>query len=79
MLLFTATVHFSHDAKQPSTLANDMLSTLVGSEKTKIFEFYENLFDYIGSNVLLPCKATAKAEIYWINDAGKLITGQEQR
>lgn len=56
-----------------------MLSTLVGSEKTKIFEFYENLFDYIGSNVLMPCKATAKAEIYWINDAGKLINGQEPR
>lgn len=79
MLSFTATVHFSHESKQPKTLASDMLSTLVGSEKTKIYEFYENLFDYIGSNVLLPCKATAKAEIYWINDAGKLITGQEPR
>lgn len=56
-----------------------MMSTLVGSEKTKIYEFYENLFDYIGSNVLLPCKATAKAEIYWISEGGKLITGQEPR
>lgn len=75
----TATVHFSHEAKHAQSLASDMLSTLVGSEKTKIYEFYENLFEYIGSNVLLPCKATAKAEVYWINDGGKLITGQEPR
>lgn len=75
----STTVHFSHESKQTHSIANDMMSTLVGSEKTKIFEYYENLFDYIGSNVLLPCKATAKAEIYWINDSGKLITGQEPR
>lgn len=71
-----ATVHFTHDAKQSHSIANDLMAN---SEKTKIFEYYENLFDYIGSNVLLPCKATAKAEIYWINDAGKLISGQEPR
>jgi hypothetical protein len=56
-----------------------MLSTLVGGEKTKIYEFYENLFEYLGSTVVLPCKATAKAEVYWINDAKKLISGQEPR
>lgn len=72
-------MHFSHESKPASPIAADMLSTLVGSEKTKIFEYYEYLFDYIGSNVLLPCKATAKADIYWINEAGKLITGQESR
>jgi len=56
-----------------------MLTSIVGREKVKIYEFYDNLFEYIGSNVLLPCKATPKAEIYWINDNGKLITGQEPR
>ncbi|CRK99358.1 CLUMA_CG012565, isoform B [Clunio marinus] len=70
----STTVHFSHESKQP-----DIISALVGSEKIKIYEFYENLFEYIGSNVVLPCKATTKAEIYWINDDGKLITGQEPR
>jgi hypothetical protein len=63
----------------PYSIASDMLSTLVGGEKTKIYEFYENLFETIGSNVILPCKATNKANIYWINDAGKEITGQESR
>lgn len=56
-----------------------MFTTLVGGEKTKIYEFYENLFETIGSNIMLPCKATAKADIYWINDAGKEIKGQEPR
>lgn len=78
-MFFSATVHFSKDVKHHSSLAATLLSTFVGSEKTKIVEFYENLFENIGSKVLLPCKATAKAEVYWIDDAGKLITGQEPR
>lgn len=56
-----------------------MFATLVGGEKTKIYEFYENLFEKIGSNVMVPCKATAKANIYWINHAGKEIIGQGPR
>lgn len=77
--LSPATVHFSRDSKLSHSPATEMVSAAIGGEKTKIYEFYENLFDNIGSTVLLPCKATAKAQIYWINDAGKQITGQESR
>lgn len=72
-------MHFSHEGKQPYSIANDMFATLVGGEKTKIYDFYESLFETIGSNIMIPCKATAKANIYWINHAGKEITGQEPR
>lgn len=73
----STTVHFSHQASEKG--ASDMFKTLTGSEKVKIYEYYENLFDYIGSSVFLPCKATPKAEVYWINEEGKVITGQESR
>jgi hypothetical protein len=72
-------VHFNHASSQQQIGASDMIKTLTGKEKVKIYEYYENLFDYIGSSVFLPCKATSKAEIYWINEAGKVITGQEPR
>lgn len=76
----STTVHFNHHAgSQPHLGAGDMVKALTGSEKVKIYEYYENLFDYIGSSVFLPCKATQKAEIYWINEDGKVISGQEPR
>lgn len=75
----STTVHFNHQNSEKALGANDMFKTLTGSEKVKIYEYYENLFDYIGSSVFLPCKATPKAEVYWINEEGKVITGQESR
>lgn len=56
-----------------------MFEAIVGAEKTKIYEFYESIFETIGSSVILPCKATAKADMYWISDAGKQISGKEPR
>lgn len=79
-LFSTATVHFSHDAKHPHSAASNILSSIVGSETVKIHQFYENLFDNIGSTIMLPCKTTdPKAEVYWINESGKVISGQEPR
>lgn len=75
----STTVHFNHQQSEKTLAANDMFKTLTGSEKVKIYEYYDNLFDYIGSSIFLPCKATPKAEIYWINEEGKVITGQESR
>ena len=75
----STTVHFNHKTSEKTMGANDMFKTLTGSEKVKIYEYYENLFDYIGSSVFLPCKATPKAEVFWINEEGKVITGQESR
>lgn len=75
----STTVHFNHQASEHALGATDMFKTLTGSEKVKIYEYYDSLFDNIGSSVFLPCKATPKAEIYWINDQGKVISGQESR
>lgn len=75
----STTVHFNHQGSNHAMGASDMFKTLTGSEKVKIYEYYENLFDFIGSNIFLPCKASPKAEIYWINEEGKVITGQESR
>lgn len=74
-----ATVHFNHEAKNPRLTGNGMFEAIVGAEKTKIYEFYESIFETIGSSVILPCKATAKADMYWISDAGKQISGKEPR
>lgn len=78
-MIFLANVHFSHESTQIYLISNGILSALVGGETTKIYEFYENLFDTIGSTVLLPCKATNKANIHWIDEVGKEITGQDPR
>lgn len=57
-----------------------MMSSIVGSDSIKIHQFYESLFDNIGSTIMLPCKTTdPKAEVYWINESGKVISGQEPR
>ena len=75
----STTVHFNHHNSEHPLGANDMFKTLTGSDKVKIYEYYENIFDYIGPSIFLPCKATPKAEIYWISEEGKVITGQESR
>lgn len=75
----STTVHFNHEAKNPRATGNGLFEAIVGAEKTKIYEFYESLFETIGNSVILPCKATAKADMYWISDAGKEITGKEPR
>jgi hypothetical protein len=77
----STTVHFNHRPNEQSShlATGDMIKALTGNEKVKIYEFYENLFDYIGSSIFLPCKASQKADIYWINEDGKVITGQEPR
>jgi hypothetical protein len=59
--------------------ADEMFTSMVGAEKTRIYEYIENIFENQGTNVLLPCKASAKASIYWISESGKQITGKEPR
>lgn len=74
-----ATVHFTHETKHPRLNENGVFEALVGAEKTHIYNFFESIFEPIGSNVIMPCKATAKANIYWLNDDGVRISGKEKR
>lgn len=74
----STTVHFN---RHPGAHldSNDMIKVLTGSDKVQIYEYYDSLFDNIGSTVFLPCKATNKAEIYWINSKEQIIKGQDPR
>lgn len=79
-----ATVHFNHkqtsdEDEAPQTLASELINELVAENKVRISNFYENIFDLIGSNIILPCVNNMKAEIYWLNDDMEEIKGQEPR
>ncbi|XP_070491957.1 neural/ectodermal development factor IMP-L2 [Chironomus tepperi] len=74
----STTVHFNHHSGSHLD-SNDMIKVLTGSDKVQIFEYYDSLFDNIGSTVFLPCKATNNAEIYWINTKEQVIKGQDSR
>ncbi|CAO1389894.1 unnamed protein product [Diamesa hyperborea] len=63
----------------PQTLASELINELVAENKVRISNFYENIFDLIGSNIILPCVNNMKAEIYWLNDDMEEIKGQEPR
>lgn len=49
--------------------------------KPKIVYGYTVLFDILGSNVLIPCKAIGRSrpEIYWTDNSNTVITGQDPR
>lgn len=76
----STTVHFNQRPnEQPHLNSNDMIKALTGSDKVQIYEYIDSLFEEIGSNVYLPCKATNSAEVFWLDNKGKQITGQESR
>lgn len=74
----STTVHFNHHSGSHLD-SNEMIKVLTGSDKVQIFEYYDSLFDNIGSTVFLPCKATNNAEIYWINTKEQVIKSQDSR
>lgn len=76
-------IHFVHKApKQPNLLG--YLSSLESDEvdsysKVRIVHYYEDMFDVMGSNLVLPCKTSIKADIYWLNVNGNIITNHSPR
>lgn len=79
-----ATVHFNHkqtsdEDEAPQTIASELINELVAENKVRISNFYENIFDLIGANIILPCVNNMKADIYWLNDDMEEIKGQEPR
>lgn len=76
-------IHFVHKApKQPNLLG--LLSSLNTEasdsfNKVRIIHYYEDLFDVMGSNVVLPCKTSIKSDIYWLNENGSIITNNSPR
>lgn len=72
--LTTATVYFDYGAITPYSR--------VETEKTKIYKYYDHIFETIGLNVVLPCKASSNASINWVSNVdnnNKSITGEEPR
>lgn len=79
-----ATVHFNHkqtsdEDEAPQIIASELINELVAENKVRISNFYENIFDLIGANIILPCVNNMKADIYWLNDDMEEIKGQEPR
>lgn len=76
----STTVHFNQRAgEQPHLNSNDMIKALTGNDKVQIYEYLDSLFEEIGSSVYLPCKATNNAAVFWVDNKGKQITGQDSR
>lgn len=76
----TTIIHFSHKQPKPQNLLG-LLSALDSSDefkKLRITHYYEDLYEVIGSNVILPCKTSSKADMQWLNVEGQPIA-QEPR
>lgn len=59
----------------------ELLSLNGGAKKARIIMYYSVLFDSIGTNVILPCKAAGRPnpEIYWLDPDDNVISGRDHR
>lgn len=59
----------------------ELLSLNGGAKKARIILYYSVLFDAIGTNVILPCKATGRPDpdIYWLDPDDNIISGRDHR
>lgn len=59
----------------------ELLSLNSGAKKARIVMYYSVLFDAIGTNVMLPCKAAGRPnpEIYWLDPDDNIISGRDHR
>lgn len=59
----------------------ELLSLNSGAKKARIVMYYSVLFDTIGTNVVLPCKAAGRPspDIYWLDPDDNVISGRDRR
>lgn len=72
--IYGAPGHKSHNL-------TELLSLNGGAKKARIVTYYSALFDTIGTNVVLPCKAAGRPnpEIYWLDPDDNVINGRDHR
>lgn len=72
--VYSAPGHKSHNI-------TEFLSLNSGAKKARIVMYYSVLFDTIGRNVILPCKAAGRPnpEIYWLDQDDNIISGRDHR
>lgn len=72
--VYSAPGHKSHNI-------TELLSLNSGARKARIIMYYSVLFDTIGTNVILPCKAAGRPnpEMYWLDPDDNVISGRDHR
>jgi len=72
--IYSAPGHKSHNI-------TDLLSLNGGAMKARIVYYYSVLFDVIGTNVMLPCKAAGRPspDMYWLDPDDNIISGRDHR
>lgn len=78
---FATTVVYASD-KKPSFMALGGGNGLLGGpRKPRIVQHYTTLLSSIGSNVVLPCRATGRPmpEIFWLNQESEVIGPKHDR
>jgi len=60
---------------------SEFLSLNSGAKKARIVMYYSVLFDTIGTDVVLPCKAAGRPspDIYWLDPEENIISGRDHR
>lgn len=82
MTYATTTVFASPSNPQNLTdLLNVNANTLAGPKKARIVLYYNAIFDTIGQNVLLPCKAAGRPhpEVYWLDTDNNMVGADNSR
>lgn len=72
--IYSAPGHKSHNI-------TELMSLNGGAKKPRIVFYYSVLFDTIGTNIELPCKAAGRpnAEIFWLDPDDNVINGRDHR